>query len=85
MASGLVFSSGKPHVLLIESDPKLGKPLPWALSKITVTAVGMGEDADKSHYTNESSKSFLSLDLHWALRESNPRPTRCKHAALPLS
>jgi Ca-activated chloride channel homolog len=33
MASGLVFSSGKPHVLLIESDPKLGKPLAWALEQ----------------------------------------------------
>jgi Ca-activated chloride channel family protein len=32
-ASGLVFSSGKPHVLLIESDPKLGKPLAWALEQ----------------------------------------------------
>ncbi len=33
VASGLVFSSGKPHVLLIESDPKLGKPLAWALEQ----------------------------------------------------
>ncbi len=33
MASGLVFSSGKPHVLLIESDPKLGKPLAWAMEQ----------------------------------------------------
>jgi Mg-chelatase subunit ChlD len=32
-ASGLVFSSGKPHVLLIESDPKLGKSLAWALEQ----------------------------------------------------
>ncbi|HTU91677.1 MAG TPA: VWA domain-containing protein [Gemmataceae bacterium] len=32
-ASGLVFSSGKPHVLFIESDPKLGKPLAWALEQ----------------------------------------------------
>lgn len=32
-ASGLVFSSGKPRVLLVESDPKLGKHLAWALEQ----------------------------------------------------
>lgn len=32
-ASGLVFSSGKPRVLLVESDPKLAKPLSWVLEQ----------------------------------------------------
>jgi Mg-chelatase subunit ChlD len=32
-AQGLVFSSGKPRVLLVESDPKLGKHLAWALEQ----------------------------------------------------
>jgi Mg-chelatase subunit ChlD len=32
-ASGLVFSSGKPRVLLVESDPKLAKHLAWALEQ----------------------------------------------------
>ncbi len=32
-ATGLVFSSGKPRVLLVESDPKLGKHLAWALEQ----------------------------------------------------
>jgi hypothetical protein len=32
-ASGLVFNSGKPRVLLVESDPKLGKHLAWALEQ----------------------------------------------------
>ena len=33
MASGLVFASGKPRVLLIESVPELAKPLEWALEQ----------------------------------------------------
>lgn len=33
MASGLVFTSGKPKVLLIESDPKLAKHMAWALEQ----------------------------------------------------
>jgi Ca-activated chloride channel homolog len=32
-AKGLVFSSGKPRILLIESDPKLAKHLGWALEQ----------------------------------------------------
>ncbi len=32
-ASGLVFSTGKPRVLLVESDPKLARPLSWALEQ----------------------------------------------------
>jgi uncharacterized membrane protein len=32
-ASGLVFTSGKPRVLLVESDPKLAKHLAWALEQ----------------------------------------------------
>lgn len=32
-ATGLVFSSGQPRVLLIESDPKLAKHLGWALEQ----------------------------------------------------
>jgi uncharacterized membrane protein len=32
-ASGLVFSSGKPRVLLVESDPKLAKHIGWALEQ----------------------------------------------------
>ena len=32
-ASGLVFSCGKPRVLLVESDPKLAKHLGWALEQ----------------------------------------------------
>lgn len=32
-ASGLVFTSGKPRVLLIEHDPKLAKHLAWALEQ----------------------------------------------------
>jgi uncharacterized membrane protein len=31
--SGLVFTSGKPRVLLIESDPKLAKNLAWAMEQ----------------------------------------------------
>jgi uncharacterized membrane protein/uncharacterized protein YegL len=31
--SGLVFTSGKPRVLLVESDPKLAQPLAWALEQ----------------------------------------------------
>jgi Ca-activated chloride channel family protein len=31
--SGLVFTSGKPRVLLIESDPKLAKHLSWAMQE----------------------------------------------------
>lgn len=31
--SGLVFTAGKPRVLLVESDPKLGRPLAWALEE----------------------------------------------------
>jgi Ca-activated chloride channel homolog len=31
--SGLVFSTGKPRVLIIESDPKLAKHLEWALQE----------------------------------------------------
>lgn len=33
VASGLVFTSGKPKVLLIESDPKLAKHMAWALEQ----------------------------------------------------
>jgi Ca-activated chloride channel family protein len=32
-ARGLVFTSGKPRVLLVESDPKLAKHLSWALEQ----------------------------------------------------
>jgi Ca-activated chloride channel homolog len=32
-ASGLVFTTGKPRVLLVESDPKLAKHLVWALQQ----------------------------------------------------
>jgi Mg-chelatase subunit ChlD len=32
-ASGLVFTTGKPRVLLVESDPKLSKHLAWALEQ----------------------------------------------------
>src|SRR5205085_3885581 len=32
-ASGLVFTTGKPRVLLIENDPKLAKHLAWALEQ----------------------------------------------------
>jgi Mg-chelatase subunit ChlD len=32
-ASGLVFTTGKPRVLLVESDPKLAKHLAWALEQ----------------------------------------------------
>src|SRR5207253_6961971 len=31
--SGLVFTSGKPRVLVVESDPKLARHLEWALAE----------------------------------------------------
>jgi Mg-chelatase subunit ChlD len=37
-ATGLVFSSGQPRVLLVESDPKLAKHLQWALEQEGIQA-----------------------------------------------